>query len=51
MADARENYFPDEIRHIIFHYLHLLTPEAENAVALARDEQGRLAQLDAAKKF
>src|SRR5271163_1991886 len=50
MAGAGQDYLLDEIRHVAIHRIDFLTQEAEDAVAIARDKQGRLRQLRTVEK-
>src|ERR1700674_2594342 len=50
MADARQDYLLDEMRHVALHRVDFLTPEAEDAVAIAGNKQRRLGQLRTVQK-
>src|SRR5579863_2695316 len=45
MADTRQDDLALEIRHVALHRIDLFAPETENAVAITRDKEGRLAEL------
>jgi hypothetical protein len=50
MADARKDYFLDEIWDVLFEGIDFLAPEAEDAVAIAGYEEGGLSQLGAVEE-
>ena len=50
MANARQGYLLDEMRRVALHRVDFLTPEAEDAVAIAGDKQRRLSQLRTLQK-
>src|SRR5208283_347142 len=50
MADARQDDFFGEVRHVTRHRFDFFAPKAEDAVAITRDEKRWLAQLGAVKK-